>query len=449
MTKGKLTGKEMTGVLLLIAVVLRSDLGREILQRSHKHNFDEDWLIRDWTMMVETLLEWEVFLKLERFDKRLVNRLNRKHRYIMYLVKKVMARVKGNGMKFPKFHMILHYYEDMLMFGPPSCFDTGSNESHHKETKASAKNTQKNPKEFEKQIAKREDELHMLDLALQEIEGRPLWEYYQGYWHPEEPAKEEAEPWTGGTRIKVAREEDGEAVWWFPGQRTKRKVKDLVMDEMALDDDLDAPEPYDGRRESHWDAGVVEYLANLQDELQDYSTRELLVLCEHKRKGSTFRAHPNYRGKGYWNDWVLIDWGAHGTLPCEIWCFIDLREALDDGVSLEISGCIIQRGVYALVESSRYVEDPVQVAMSDLFIPIEKEVEGFDLDGGVERRFYLADVEAIVDPVAVVPNVGSMNRCSYFQVKSRTGWSANFVEWALAPHAHDVIADDDVVLAQE
>ena len=62
-TKGKLMAKEYTGVMLIIAVMLRSDLGRRILFSSRKGNFKQDWLIRDWSLLVETVLQWEAYLK--------------------------------------------------------------------------------------------------------------------------------------------------------------------------------------------------------------------------------------------------------------------------------------------------------------------------------------------------------------------------------------------------
>ena len=51
----------------------------------------------------------------------------------------------------------------------------------------------------------------------------------------------------------------------------------------------------------------------------------------------------------------------------------------------------------------------------------------------------MADVEAFVEPIVVIPDVGSVPRCKYFQVKSRSEWAKDFIEWIEMPHYHDVI----------
>lgn len=168
---------------------------------------------------METCLQWEAFLKSDRMEKKHVQRLEKKHRYIMYLLKKVRAkfiqmgrkhvqveanlcaldtasiqchhhllkqvgaRSKGMGLKIVKFHTIVHIAKDIMNHGVPMIFDTGSNESHHKTTKALAKMTARDIKEFEKQTALQDDELHMLDLAQEEMKGRPLWDYRHGCDH--------------------------------------------------------------------------------------------------------------------------------------------------------------------------------------------------------------------------------------------------------------------------
>lgn len=133
--KGKLMAKEYTGVLLVMAGILRCHEGQAILKKARKKNFREDWLIKDWILLVETLLQWEAYLMSDQMDKKHVTRLQKKNRFVMFLLKKVGNRVKGMGFKVMKFHAIIHLADDILMFGVPMNVDTGSNESHHKTTK--------------------------------------------------------------------------------------------------------------------------------------------------------------------------------------------------------------------------------------------------------------------------------------------------------------------------
>ena len=85
------------------------------------------------------------------------------------------------GFKVVKFHAVLHLAQDILMFGVPMNVDTGSNESHHKTTKVAAKLTQKDIRTFERQTSDRLDDFHVLNLAMEEIQGYPLWTYLCPY----------------------------------------------------------------------------------------------------------------------------------------------------------------------------------------------------------------------------------------------------------------------------
>ena len=440
--KGKIMAKEFSGVMLVMAAILRSTAGREMLKGTRKKNFRQDWLIRDWILLVETMLQWEAYLKQDRMEKKHVQRLMRKHRYIMYLLKKVGNRTTGMGMKIIKFHAIIHIASDIMNFGVPMVVDTGSNESHHKKTKVAAKLTQKDIRTFEKQTETRLDEFHVIDLAIQELHGMKLWEHFDI--NDGCPEKEDADMdndpdamdedlsplatknaptknkfTTGGTLIRVFWDEEQEQVSYdFPGSRMQNS-EEIV-----------------------WDTNVIEFLFDLQSELESW-LNWLDIRTEHKRDGHVFRGHPQYRQQGMWNDWAIIDWGLDGKLPGEIWCFVDLSK-LAEGVSVEFGGIRIQKGVYAVIESSNYITDEDEIGLSDIFIPIIKEVETLDGDGFVtKRRFYLADVEAIVDTVVVIPDIGSNPKCKYFQVKSRAKWSEEFVKWVEMPHRLDEMDEEE------
>ena len=95
----------------------------------------------------------------------------------MYLIKKVGNRKKGMGLKLMKFHGIMHMARDILNFGVPMEFDTGANESGHKDTKKAALLTQKNQETFTKQTADRLDEMDMLSHAEEELQGNCMWDY--------------------------------------------------------------------------------------------------------------------------------------------------------------------------------------------------------------------------------------------------------------------------------
>ena len=176
--KGKLMAKEYAGILLCMAAVLRSTYGRRSLVRRRPTSFSKE-LVQDWIVLVETLLQWEIWLKSDKMELKHIKRAENKHRYIMYLMQKIGQRTTGMGLKVSKFHAISHIAQDILNFGVPMEVDTGSNESGRKQTKTAARLTQRSEATFDLQTATRLEEIHLLDVAEQEILGNCVWNYFE------------------------------------------------------------------------------------------------------------------------------------------------------------------------------------------------------------------------------------------------------------------------------
>ena len=407
--KGKLMAKEYTGVLLVMAAILQCQKGRELLKSARKKNFKTDWAIRDWVLLVETLLQWEAYLTLAQMDKKHVQRLKKKHRFLMFLLKKVGNRSKGMGFKVMKFHAIIHLAFDILMFGVPMVVDTGSNESHHKTTKVAAKLTQKDIKCFEKQTSHRCDDFHVLDLALEELHGRPLWHYFDGFEHDETPHKETIKR-TGGMMMSVYWDTDTNEVAVKIITRMNNK-KGLLIDTQFL-----------------------EYAWQIQQKVA-HLVPKMRICAEHSREGQMFRAHPNFRGKGPWKDWVMIQW-EEGEYPAQIWGFLDLTD-IDEGTQVLLDdGLRVGSGIFAIVESCTYIEE--EEPASDLFKPLQLETNQLSDEGDVLRRmFYVVDVETFKQPIVVIPDIGSTPKCKYFMMSPRSSWAQDFQAWIEMPHHLD------------
>ena len=312
--EGKLLAKDYRGVLLIMAVVLRSTLGRKLL--SSKKKFKQDHRKDDWLLLVELLLEWEAFLCQPTMKKRHVARLGQKHRYIMYIMTKVAKRTKGMGLNIMKFHAIVHLMDDILVHGVPLEVDTAANESHHKISKLAALLTQRNESNFNMQVAIRMFEFHIIDLALHELEtGRRVSDYFDVFTDQSDGEMsvdtEDSDHWTGNpdqtpdladetqdavltddARIRVfIDEETGEEAFEILSQ-SKHK------DSTALSTDL------------------LHFLVALQDEIANHLPGgELEILTRHRRNGTTFRGHPNFRGQGPWKDWAVVDWSIALSHP--------------------------------------------------------------------------------------------------------------------------------------
>ena len=411
---GKLMAKDYRGVLLIILAMCRSTKGRKILKkyRSFKKESDLD----DWILLVELMLEWESYLNEPVMEVKHVKRLEKKHRFIMYIMRKVAQRTKGMGLKLVKFHMILHIWEDILQFGVPLEYDTSANESMHKPSKKASKMTQKAADTFNFQTATRLIEFELLDLAMEEIEnGLVPWEYYTRVEESdsdEASATHEAKVWTGETGIQVYREENGE-----PG------FKLLTRSKFAA--------------KAAWNRVLLEFLVALQDRIRAYlPTEHMPIFTCHRRDGQVFRGHPHYRGKGPWRDWVWVNWGRDGRYACQIWCFLVLEGMPKGRNAIHYGGIPLADGVYAVVETANVEADKTELGRSDLMTPICKDVE-VDEDGYVqERTFYLADTEAFEDPCCVIPDLGGPSN-RYFVVKPRNQWAQEFIRWVEDPHSLD------------
>ena len=378
----------------------------------------------DWILLVELMLEWESYLNEPLMYVKHVKRLEKKHRFIMYIMRKVAQRSKGMGLKLVKFHMILHLWEDILQFGVPLEHDTSANESMHKPSKKASKMTQKAADTFNFQTATRLSEFELLDLAMEEITtGNVPWKYYirdeENVQDDQSTGAKRPEIWTGETGIRVHVDEEGQ-----PGFRLLTRSKFA--------------------HKTRWNSDVIEFLLALQDQLHANGiTDSLPIYTCHRRDGQMFRGHPNYRGKGPWRDWAWVNWGPDGLFPCQIWCFIVL-----DGMPLgrnriHYGGISLENGVFAVVETASLEDNEAEIGKSDLMTPVKKEV---DLDeGGLvqNRTFYLANTEAFEDPCCVIPNLGGSPN-QYFVVKPRNQWAKEFIRWIDDPHHLDEMDDLDV-----
>ena len=417
--KGKLMAKEYTGVLLLMSALLRIRKTRDILQSARKKSFREDWQRRDWTMLVETLLQWEAYLCVDEMPKAIAKRLQKKHRYVMFLLKKIANRTKRMGFKIMKYHAIIHIAQDILDFGVPYVVDTGSNESHHKTTKAAAQLTQKDLTTFEKQCSNRLDDMHVLDMAMEEINGRPLWKYFDGYVHPPRKQKPQQTK-TCGMQFVVFKKEN------------------------ATDPTFKIITRMEGRANVQMDKDLVDMFWHLQQLVKEHEPT-MAIFAEHHRQGVIFRSHPNFRGKGPWRDWVMIEWST-GKYPAKIWGFIDLT-SMADGVSIQLEdGAELSNNVYAIVENAEPVLE--EKPLSDLWSPIKVDTDR--TNGSLSRVFTVVDVEAFAEPIVVIPNIGAKHPDpqnptkkfiadpdEYLLMTARCTWSDIFEAWVKQSHRVD------------
>ena len=413
--KGKLMAKEFTGVLLVLAAMLQCEKGKDLLSGARRKGFRAEGQIPDWVLLVETLLQWEAYLNLPKMDRKHVQRLKNKHRYLLYLLKRVGNRQEGMGFKVVKFHAVLHLAQDILMYGVPMNVDTGSNESHHKTTKIAAKLTQKDIRTFEKQTSDRLDDFHVLNLAMEEIQGNRLWDYLK--------------PYTDNNQFDEVETETETAINTVGGMKLTTYVDPETHQlHCRILTKMNNPETVTV------DCQFLQFVHQIEQDI-GHVAGQIHVFAEHKRDSIVFRAHPQFMGKGLWRDWVMIKWQS-GDFPAQIWGFLDLTN-LPEGDSFPLSdGTKVTKGLWAIVESCFYKKKDPNEPSSDLFHHLVLETLQNNQDGSVRRRkFYVVDVESFKNPIVVIPNVGTKK--DYIMMEPRDNWPNQFIRWLMNPHADD------------
>ena len=185
---------------------------------------------------------------------------------------------------------------------------------------------------------------------------------------------------------------------------------------------------------------IIDFVAEFKKIVSTY-IQELYVYSVYTRKGYKFRANANFL-KNVWRDWALFDFGDEGQLPSHIMGFIDLS-GMPANITVDYRGIDgIGKGIYAIVETGEYITSEDEINKSELFIPFYKTIEGYTGDFVSHRVFLLADCEAIVGPIAVVPDLGGQQN-AYFQIKSRTKWKEDFIKWLNSSSQYDEIVSSD------
>ena len=415
--KGTLMAHEMTGLMLVLVATLRSSAGQKEIMGADNPNFETTEAISSWILLLETLLEFESWLKSNEMSVPVVFRLRTKVRELMTLIKVVGKRDKGMGYKTNNFHATKHVPEDILMFGPPHCVNTKSNEMNHKPDKKSAKSTQKRPATFDMQCSERVEDRRVIETGLEEMKGRPKWDYFVGFKRQDQHRakrfgvgtlnshkKPKTQPCLGGVRADFRYDEEEGAHRCKVFSAMKRKSRYRYPQE------------------------IVDAIADLAEECSTYA-QSLSVFSElHQPNGYNYRASPFFQGKP-WYDWAMcivgqqIEGVVPRVVPVHIRCFVDLT------FLPTINNTSHSPGLHMIVEPTALNPVANEIQLSDLFVPFLKE-EGLSSP----NKLLLLPVDRIVSPTVVIPDVGHPSKRAFFRVRPMSEWSSLFEAWVNSPH---------------
>ena len=161
----KLNCHEYVGILILYDLFVLSTLGDQMLGTVSKTKRElsytsHGWIGADeqtsWVKAMEELLILNEFLRQPHMLVADVFSLKEYMTHFLDDMRHTINRKEGNGMKTVKFHLMLHFWEDIIKFGVPANTDTEAGESNHKFiVKRTAERTQMRSKFLDWQAAHR------------------------------------------------------------------------------------------------------------------------------------------------------------------------------------------------------------------------------------------------------------------------------------------------------
>ena len=157
-----------------------------------------------------------------------------------------------------------------------------------------------------------------------------------------------------------------------------------------------------------------------------------------------YRASPYFQGHEQ-NDWAMFDLSTEKKPEwrdfeaCQIKCFVDLTDLPDDNNLSTEHGNLVP-GMYALVEPASRNPDGEEQGISKLIDSwINKEDTNPKLKeaGGEHSVIQLVDLERLLAPIVVVPDLDNTNPRAYLRVLTRNLWAGVYEDYLVAPHRRD------------
>jgi hypothetical protein len=124
---GYKNANEVTGILIVYLIIFGSSEG-ETLDKGLGDKRSAQYL-----HLFELMLLLEYFCKSDELKRSSINLMKKTMPNILETLKNTLDRQVGNGMKIIKFHLPLHFADDIQRFGTMANYDSGICESHHKD----------------------------------------------------------------------------------------------------------------------------------------------------------------------------------------------------------------------------------------------------------------------------------------------------------------------------
>ena len=330
----KMQGNERSGVILILLIILIMDYwaaSRQAPTKKPLKSDDNGYLLEALGFsrhanIVKTLyliLAFEFHMKSTTINRNKLSKIQAFVPSFMDQVLRVFDRKEGVGNNTIKNHLPLHYVEDIVRFGSPQNFNSGTGECLHKTAvKEPGRRTNMNSGTTEFLTGIR----YVENITI--LRGCRDLGYMIDHDNTTQPISpqnfiEVKGPLCKITSDKIYRRNKSKALSRYPiWDERYCRIKDVV---------------------SIVRHAILPLLT---------ATRGIQLYATLKKDGQTYRANPCYgSSKISRQDWAYIDMGRDGSVPCQLLCVIDIPEKPRRTIYLNGSA-VDEAGKYFLVHSS-------------------------------------------------------------------------------------------------
>ena len=223
-------------------------------------------------------------------------------RKYMETYRKYALRKEGMGLKFLKFHQILHLWWIIRLFGSLYNVDTARCESHHKKKKAIGRQTQRRSELFDEQTALGEYKYNLFIKAIRQA-GIKLPGIFEVSSSAQNIDEDVSNSNANGSKFLLTFDYKNNTIaakWLSDKLRNKTpEFPTHILDGLFI--------KFNGY--NHGKIGQ--------------RIRSIVGFTETRINSNIIRACPTYRGEKNWFDWVVVRWEIYGLLEAQCLLFID------------------------------------------------------------------------------------------------------------------------------
>ena len=338
-SSAKLRSEEnISRVLVIFFVLLTIEFEKELVgKKGRKENKDTPASkitlseYNEWILIFEETLILHCWIYLDKHPKSVFKggknsiACDRLREY-MNTYKSNALRKEGNGLKFLKFHQILHLWWIIRMFGSLYNVDTARCESHHKKKKVIGNQTQRRIDLFDEQTANGEYKFNLLVKAMQKANMK-----IPKHFETECPSSVSAiSKQCINTDIKY--NNGSKFILTFDYKLNTLKSKWLSSKQKTSTPNF----------QSYVLNAFFDKFKGYNNGLEGKRIKSINGFTELRlthNQDNVIRACPHYRNEKDWFDWVTVTWEDEGIVDCQCLLFVDFStitlEEIDDDSEIQ------------------------------------------------------------------------------------------------------------------